>query len=74
MYAAKKFTHNLKALGLKTEDFLSLSDLAKDSTYSQEYLCLLSRQQKLSAIKFGRNWLSSRKAVKEYIEKRKRKR
>jgi len=64
----------LRVLGLDTEDFLSLSDLAKDSTYSQEYLSLLARQGKLSAIKFGRNWLSSKKAVEEYIKKRKRKR
>jgi len=50
----------LRVLGLDTEDFLSLSDLAKDSTYSQEYLSLLARQGNF-AIKFGRNWLSSKK-------------
>ena len=63
----------LRALGLHTEELLNLSELAKDSTYSQEYLSLLARQGKLSAIKLGRNWLSSKKAVKDYIERRKRK-
>lgn len=64
----------LRAMGLHTEELLSLSELAKDSPYSQEYLSLLARQGKLSAIKFERNWLSSKKAIKDYIERRKRKR
>jgi Fic family protein len=64
----------LRALGLNTEDLLSLSDLAKDSPYSQEYLSLLARQGKLSALKIGRNWLSSKKAIEAYVSGRKRKR
>lgn len=62
----------LRALGLHTQELLSLSDLTKDSIYSQEYLSLLARQGKLSAIKLGRNWLSSKKALTDYIERRKR--
>ncbi len=63
----------LRALGVDTEELLSLSELAKDSIYSQDYLSLLARQGKLSAIKLGRNWLSSKKAVEDYIARRQRK-
>jgi len=63
----------LRALGVDTEELLSLAELAKDSKYSQAYLSLLARQGKLSAMKLGRNWLSSKKAVDEYIAKRQRK-
>jgi len=63
----------LRALGIDTEELLSLSELAKDSIYSQDYLSLLARQGKLSAIKLGRNWLSSKKAVEDYIARRQRK-
>jgi Fic family protein len=63
----------LRALGVDREELVSLSDLAKDSKYSQAYLSLLARQGKLSAMKLGRNWLSSKKAVEEYMAKRQRK-
>jgi len=63
----------LRALGVDKEELVSLSELAKDSIYSQDYLSLLARQGKLSALKLGRNWLSSKKAVDEYIAKRQRK-
>ena len=52
----------------------SLLELAKKTKYSQEYLSLLARQGKLSAVKDGRKWYSSLKAVRDYIKKRERKR
>jgi len=64
----------LRTLGVDREELIILSDLAKGSPYSQAYLSLLARQGKLSAIKLGRNWLSSKKALKAYMEGRKRKR
>lgn len=51
-----------------------LSKLAKKTVYGQEYLSLLARQGKLAAVKEGRNWYSSLEAVKEYKEKRERRR
>lgn len=65
----------LRALGNKTNEKLEpLSQLAKKTAYKQEYLSLLARQGKLSAAKEGRAWQSSLKAIKEYKQKRERKR
>ena len=64
----------LRAFGLERGELLSLADLAKDASYSQDYLSLLARQGKLSAIKLGRNWLATRKALEDYMEGRMRKR
>lgn len=43
-----------------------LKDLARTSEYSQEYLSLRARQGVLDAVKFGKIWHSSRKALEEY--------
>ena len=63
----------LRAFGLERGELLSLADLAKDAPYSQDYLSLLARQGKLSAIKLGRNWLATKKALEDYMEGRMRK-
>jgi len=56
------------------EKFISLSKLAKGTKYSEKYLNLLARSGKLEAHKEGRNWLSSKEALKRYLEGRERKR
>ena len=58
----------------KDELLLLLSELAKGTKFSEKYLNLLARSGKLSAHKERRNWLSSRKALKEYLDSRQRKR
>ena len=40
---------------------------AKYCEYSQEYLSFLARTGRLSAVKFNRNWLTTKNAVEEYI-------
>ncbi|WP_232533635.1 helix-turn-helix domain-containing protein [Flavobacterium columnare] len=42
--------------------------------FSQEYVSLLARQGKIDAHKEGKTWFTTRKALEEYIENRKRKR
>jgi hypothetical protein len=50
-----------------TEDeWISLSDAAEGTPYSQEYLSLLARTGKLEAVKRGRTWFTTRRAVQEY--------
>ncbi len=49
------------------QKYLPLSEVCKDSPYSQEYLSLLARRSKIEAAKFGRNWYSSKEAIKKYI-------
>ncbi|MBU1037311.1 Fic family protein [Patescibacteria group bacterium] len=71
----KSFDIYLKTLSQKKnkEKLLSLSELAKGSKYSAKYLNLLARQGKLEAYKDGRNWLSSKRALNNYIDNRERK-
>ncbi len=54
-------------------DYMSLSEAAKKCRYSQEYLSLLARRGRLEAIKFGRSWMISKKALNEYTKSVKRK-
>jgi Fic family protein len=56
------------------EKFISLAELASNSSFSAKYLNLLARTGKLEAHKEGRNWLSSEEALKRYLDGRERKR
>lgn len=42
--------------------------------YGQEYISLLARQGKIDAYKEGRNWLTTKNAIEDYIKNRKRER
>ncbi|HEX7567834.1 MAG TPA: Fic family protein, partial [Anaerolineaceae bacterium] len=46
--------------------WLPLSEAAKGTPYTQEYLSLLARNGQLEAIKRGRVWCTTQKAVEEY--------
>lgn len=48
------------------EQWISLREAAEGTPYSQEYLSLLARTGRLEAIKRGRNWVTTRRAVEEY--------
>ena len=58
------------------EDYQPISDIVAepDFPYGQEYVSLLARQGKIDAFKEGRNWLTTKNAVLEYMELRQRKR
>jgi hypothetical protein len=43
-----------------------LREAAVDSPYSQEYLSLLARTGRLEAVKRGRNWYTTRRAIESY--------
>ena len=51
------------------EKVLSLFEASKLCTYSQEYLSLLSRKGLIGSQKKGRNWVITREALFDYIEK-----
>lgn len=55
----------------KLEEYLPLSMLAPNSPYSAEYLGLLARRGLIDAYKEGRNWVSTKKAIDEYINSQK---
>jgi len=50
-------------------NFISLTEAVKFCNYSQEYLSLRARQGKLKAIKFGRNWVTKKEWLEEYLKK-----
>lgn len=58
------------------DDYEPISSLVEDDAmpYGQEYISLLARQGKIDAYKEGRNWLTTKKAVADYMAGRKRER
>lgn len=50
-----------------TDELLPLKELAKHTSYSQEYLSLRARQGVLEAMKMNRTWYSSLNAIERYI-------
>ncbi len=54
-------------------DYISLQEATKYCDYSQEYLSLRARQGKLKAIKFGRNWVTKKEWLDEYLKNDSRK-
>lgn len=50
------------------DEWLPLREAAEGTPYSQEYLSLLARTDRLEALKKGRNWYTTRRAVKTYID------
>ena len=50
------------------DEWISLAQAAEGTPYSQEYLSLLARKGRLEAIKRGRVWYTTRRAVVEYRE------
>ncbi|MDP3800157.1 MAG: tail fiber domain-containing protein [bacterium] len=49
-------------------DFILISQIAKETPYSAEYLSLLVRKGRITGKKFGRNWGISKSALVEYLE------
>ncbi len=56
------------------EKFILLSELAKNTKFTEKYLNQLARNGKLEAHKEVRNWLTTKDALKRYLEGRERKR
>lgn len=56
------------------EEYQIISNLVEESQmpYSAEYLSLLARQGKIDAYKEGRNWLTKKSAVENYMALRRR--
>jgi hypothetical protein len=54
---------------LASQNLISMSQAAKFTPYSQEYLSLLARKGRLKAVKIGRNWPTMREFVVEYVKK-----
>lgn len=66
----------LSSLNNTYDDYRPISSIVNEPEvpYGEEYIGLLARQGKIDAFKEGRNWVTSKDAVLEYIQKRERKR
>jgi len=66
----------LNALPGNTLEYIEISNLVEEENlpYGQEYISLLARTGKIDAYKEGRNWVTTKEAVDEYVKNRKRKR
>jgi len=53
----------------KETELIPLRELAKETKYSQEYLSLRARQNKLNATKINGVWHATRKDMKDYFNK-----
>jgi len=56
----------------KTEWFKSVSEIALETPYSAAYLGKLAKLGKIDAHKEGRNWLTTKQAIENYIKSRKK--
>jgi len=68
------YLKTLTPMNKPKEKFISLEGLSKTTNFSAKYLNLLARKGKLEAHKEGRIWMSSKEALKRYLESRERKR
>ncbi|EMY71215.1 Fic family protein [Leptospira vanthielii] len=50
------------------QGYITLKEATKYCNFSLEYLSLLARTGKLSAVKFNRNWMTTIQAVQTYLE------
>ena len=66
----------INALPGNDNEYKAISNLVKEESvpYGQEYISLLARQGKIDAYKEGRNWLTTKEAIEEYVKNRQRKR
>jgi hypothetical protein len=66
----------LEATSEEGTGFDTISNIVNEASvpYGQEYISLLARQGKIDAYKEGKNWLTTKKAINDYIANRKRER
>ncbi len=66
----------INALPGQDNEYIAISNLVEEPNmpYGQEYISLLARTGKIDAYKEGRNWLTTREAIEDYMTNRKRKR
>ena len=76
MVQALERTMNIYLGSLPDNDmgFTEIGSLVQEESlpYGQEYISLLARQGKIDAYKEGRNWLTTKKAVMDYVANRQR--
>lgn len=54
------------------EDLITLAHATKYCSYSQAYLGKLAKEGRLEAVKLKRNWMTTKKAVEQYVSEHKK--
>ena len=54
---------------LRIDSLISISDAASITSYSPEFIRMLARGGKLQAVKIGRDWMTTRDAILDYLHK-----
>ena len=54
----------------KLDQLISLSEASEITNISSDHLRRLAEQGKLDAKKIGRNWVTTREAIEDYLKKR----
>lgn len=52
----------------KQDRLLSLSEAAKMTPYTQEYLSLLARKRRIASVKVGRTWMITERELRRYLK------
>ena len=55
-------------MGRVSDNYISLAEASRFCSYSQDYLSLRARQGKLRAEKHGRNWVTKKEWLEEYLK------
>jgi hypothetical protein len=56
-------------MGEEKKEYISLNEATNYCSYSQDYLSLRARQGKLKAVKFGRNWVTRKGWLSDYLKR-----
>ena len=67
------YLNSIKPNTSEKQGFINLREAAKYCDYSQEYLSLLARKGRLSAVKINKEWVTTREAIEEYIREQEEK-
>lgn len=54
---------------LRIDSLISISEAAIITSYSPDFIRMLARSEKLQAVKIGRDWMTTRDAILEYLRK-----
>ena len=52
----------------ENNNYISLQEATKYCSYTQEYLSLRARQERLKAVKIGRNWVTTKDWLDDYLD------
>ncbi|MDC7247858.1 MAG: Fic family protein [Sphaerochaetaceae bacterium] len=62
------YLNSIKPNTSEKQGLINLREASEYCDYSQEYLSLLARKGKISAVKLNKEWLTTREAIEDYVK------